>query len=339
MAVVTTAHSSLEASAGFLAETTFKTAQADSSNFTLFEFVGGSIPAFQPSYDSDTTRKNDGNTTMDVDDFFYTSNGVWQTLSLPDFYASSDVLANMLYAVCQTVSEGVGSPYVKTYTLNGSVDPDFSSDAGYFFTYLENGPIASESQKITSCVVDELQIKVGPDNQGRVVCSANLRSGGGFTQTANPSGTNAISAIAKPTFHHSTQTLTVDSQDLIVDGGATIRIATEYAWVGYNSGNAENYKVTAQNLFLDVNVKYDANSDQLRRSIGSDVNTTTLTLGTNAAAGYLMVTSANTRLLSAEPVYSGSEVISMDLQLQLTSDHSASEHASIEVADGVDQAW
>ena len=339
MAIVKTGHSSLEASAGFLPETTFGTAQADSSNFTLFQFVGGSIPAWEPTYDSDSTRKNDGNNTADIDDFYYTSSGVWQTLSLPDFYANSDVLANMLYGVCQNVSEGASSPFVKTYTLNGSVNPDFSSNAGYFFTYLENTPIASESNKLTSCVVDELQIKIGSGNQGRVVCSANIRSGMGFTQTSNPSGTNNPSSVAIPSYYDANAaTLTVDSQDLVWNDGV-IRVVTTYEWIGNASGNADNYAVTSQSLFVDATVKYDTNSDQLRRSVGNDVNATTLTVGANTGAGYLMATSANTRLLKAEPVYSGSEIIDLNLQLQLVSDHSASEHASIEVADDVDQSW
>lgn len=346
MAIVKTGYTRYESYGAFEQESTFGTALADSTNFIVFEGLNGAVPVFSPTQYLDKSVKPVGKNVIDIDDFYTNEYGQIHTVELPEFVGASDVLANMLYAVTQgSVSEAVGSPYVKTFTLNGAVNPDFSSNAGYFFTLLVKSPMASFSQKLTSCVLQNLNINFSADNGGRAICSGTAITGVGYSGTSNPSGSNAISTVTAPNFNDSNAaTLVINSLDMVWYS-FNISIEASYAMV-WQSGAAVNYVFGAGGnegglkIMAEAVVKYDSNSDVLLNSKGTDANATVFTIGQNSAAGYFKLNCDNTFIEEVtKNVGDEGELQTLNLTLNFASDYSATEYTTIEVADGVDQTW
>lgn len=340
MAIVKTGSGKYESYVGILEESTFGIPEANASNFEKLDIIGGGTPSFDPTFFEDTELRNRDVNMADVNDYFSTDNGQWQTYQIPDFIAPSDILAQMVYGATQQVSEAVGTPFLKTYTLNGATNPDFSSNAGFFFTTLIRHPSASESQKITSCVIDNLRIKFDPTVQGgRCVCNAGLLTAMGYEETANPTGTNAFSTVTVPTFHNAISTLQIDNLDLVFYS-VEIAIESRYAWVGYSSGNAENIKYMGSSVVLNAVVKYDANSDVLLRSKGTSLGNVTLNIGTNASAGYFMADTGQCMIREASTDTGDSETPQkVNLTVDMVNDHGGADYVNFEVVDGIDQTW
>ena len=336
MAIVKTGHINTDKYLAFVAESTFQTPIADTAVFSKFHLLGNTVPAFVPVQFVDKPRLNRGKNMVSVSDAYMTENAQTQRYEIPEFICPINNLSQFLYGVCQNVSEGATTPFVKTYTMDGSVDPDFSSDAGFFFTLLIAQPIASESQKLTSCVFEKLTIKISPENGGRAVCSGTVISMSGHTMTANPTGANVYTSVAPPDFHNATSTLTIGSQDLVYEE-MEFTIETDYDWIGYNAGNCENMKVVNQKVSFRAVAKYDSNSDILMRSKGTDIGALAFDIGTDAATGYLSLASPETWIDDVKEVDSEDEVNKLEISGDCLL--SASSGPVIEAADAVDRSW
>ncbi len=340
MATLKTGFGKYDSHLGILQESTFGTVSSDGSNYEKIDIIGGATPSFDPAFFEDTEMRNRDVNMADVNDYFSTDNGLWQTYQIPDFIAQSDILGQMLYGVTQQVVEAAGTPFLKTYTLDGATNPLFSGNAGFFFTTLIKHPNANESQKLTSCVVDNLRIKFDPTVQGgRCVCSAGLRTAMGYEETSNPSGTNVFSSITVPTFHNGTSTLSIDSLDLVFYS-VEITIESRYAWLGFSSGKADNIKYMGSAVVMNAVVKYDANSDVLLRSKGTSLGNVTLNIGTNASAGYFMADTGQCMIREASTDTGDSETPQkVNLTIDMVNDHGGADYVNFEVADAVDQVW
>lgn len=343
MAVIKTGKTKYMSYVAFAKEATFGTAIADDQVFTKFDIVGGDAPSFNPSLYIDEDPRNHEKNMADAGDYFSTSNGEWQRYTIPNFIAPADVLAKMIYGVTHSVSEDVGSPFLKTFTFNGAINPDFSSNAGFFYTLLIESPFASFAQKLTSCVNESVTITFSPDNGGRVICTANAATAKGYTGTSSPSGANVNSAVAVPQFFNATaRTLSIDGNDMIWYNFA-LTIQSVYAWIGYTGGAAQNLNVTRQMLTASVTVKYDENSDYLLNQKGNLLtNKVLLTIDAADTAGYFLFDSGNgcayVNDVTADRGADG-EIQKLNLSLTFRPDYSATAYPVIKVVDGVDQGW
>lgn len=340
MAIVKTGTHRYESFVAFAEESTFQTAITDGSNFTKFDIVDGDAPSFNPDQFTDYEQRNSGVNMADLEDYYMTENGLWQRYTIPSFIAPADVLAHMVYAATQTVSEAVGDPFLKTYSMQGATDPDFSSDAGYFFTLLIKSPFASFSQKLTSCILESLTITFSPENGGRCMATGTAITGSGYTGTSNPSGTNSFSTVGIPSFHDTTAaTLTVNSLDLVWNS-FSITITNNLGYLGYSSGNAQNYKIISQKVTATANVKYDSNSDVFLNNKGTDINALVFTIGQNSADPHFNVSTTDTWLTNVTANRGDDNTVqSLDLSMDLLIDVSATNYVVFLVADGVDQTW
>jgi hypothetical protein len=339
MATVKTAHGRYESYIAVAEESTFGTAVADNAAMKKLDVIGGNTPSFNPEYYEDSALRNAGKNIVDIDHYYSTSNGLWQRYQIPDFIAPADILAEFLYAAVQTVSEAGTSPYSKTYSLDGTTDPNFSSNQGYFMTVLVKHPQASESQKLTSCVVDNLRIRFSPDNGGRAVCSATVRTGKGWTATSNPTGTHSFSSVVAPNFHNSTSTLTINGLDMVWYS-LELNIQSRYDWIGYSNGVADNYKYLGSTINVSAVVKYDSNSDAFLRSKASDINSLSLIIGSSGSAGYFSVQCNNTVLKDVTTDTGDDETVEkLNLEMELMLKASASDTIDFAITDGVDHAW
>lgn len=90
----------------------------------------------------------------------------------------------------QMVTEGATTPFYKEFTLpvlGETMQPDFSSDEGFFATIVKRGPRASTSWKVRDIIAQ--QIKLSCEPSGRISMQADLIGRGPIIYNANPSGT------------------------------------------------------------------------------------------------------------------------------------------------------
>lgn len=339
MATVKPGYPAFDSYVAYSQESTFGTAIADNGSFISFKLLDNNVPYFTPPFYIDDSIKNNGVNILDVSDVYASHLGQWRRYSLPATIASSRDLAHMLYGVIQSASEGAASPYLKTYTQNGTIKPDFSSSAGYFFTLLVKEPYSSTSRKLTSCVVESLQVKFSPDNGGRCIISGDIISGKAFVSNSNPTGTIGYSNSTVPNFFDSNaSTLSINSIDLIFYE-VTINYRTYYDFTGHTSGYADTYNLVRQSVSANVVCKYDSNSYALLDLVGSTTVNFVFNIGINSAAGYYSLNAANLFVRNATVNRGGNDSvqkISLDVDFLIVK---GSSYITTYCADGVDANW
>ena len=320
-------------------ESTFGTAIADDQNFAMFKLLDNAVTGFVPEQYVDDSIKNKQKNMGDITDMYKSENGLWQRYQIPNFYATSSDLAHMLYGVTQIVTEGAAAQYVKTYTQAGATKPDFSTDAGYFFTLLVEEPFASFASKLTSCVLDNLTLSFSPDNGGRCIASASVLTGKGYIGTANPSGTNAYDITAVPSFFDATSTLSISGVDCVFYN-VSINYQTTYDFGGHSSGNAENYIVVGQKVTGSVTIKFDTGTQAFKNSKGTTMGAFAFNIGTNAAPGYYSFVCNDSWCTGVAYDRGGTDTVQkLTLEFDFKNDLANTQYCVTEVADNVDAAW
>jgi len=325
-------------------ESTFGTPIGDDAAYKRLNILDNNVPSFDPNEFLDNNIRNRGTNIIDINDYYTTDDGMWQSYSIPQNVGNSTILKHMLYAACQTVSEGATTPYVATYTMNGATKPDFSSNAGYFFTLLVKEPFASFSKKLTSCVLQDLTINLSPDNGGRLLWSGTAITGKGYSGVANPSGENwnatAFDSVAAPNFHNATaSTLSINSQDCVWYS-AELNIANQFDFTGYSSGDAENYTLIGQKITGNFVVKYDANTDTFLNAKNSSLEAVTLTIGANNAASYFKFTCNDSWCDGVTADRGGTDTVQkLNISFEFANDYANTQYVSFETADAVDATW
>ena len=157
-------HSDEQDQWGYLAETTFGTVNADSANFKLVKFPTGTkieTNTVLSNLNHNRSARQPESADYHVDNY---SGPV--RVTVPDFVLSKDRAADFLYACLQNkVSEGAATAYAKVFKPHLS-QPDFTADAGYFFTLAYIQPVTGKSALITSCIVKELTLTIDKSGVG-----------------------------------------------------------------------------------------------------------------------------------------------------------------------------
>lgn len=93
---------------------------------------------------------------------------------------------HILHAHFQTVTEGIATPWDKTFVWH-TTQPDFSANAGSYYTVIEQYPTASRSWKAHSAICSKVTLSVAPGDVLKF--SADWIAMGNPTYNANPTGT------------------------------------------------------------------------------------------------------------------------------------------------------
>ena len=186
---------------GYLVETTWGTAIADSGLFKRIKFPKGTkidIPIVNSDLDLNRSARQ-----LDLADIHTDNYSGPITVTVPELIVTKDRLADLLYSLMQNkVSEGAATAFAKVFKYNTS-QPDFDNDAGYFFTMAYKPPVASKHIKITSCIVKEMTLELdksgkGQDNLMRirnlVILGKKHALGSNFTGTWVDPGTSYYNA-------------------------------------------------------------------------------------------------------------------------------------------------
>ena len=216
MAIDAIVKAGTESKWGISEESTFGTPIADNGAFEQFE---GAIPTgidlgvirdIEPKFDGSRVRK-DGNV-------FYSEAGGTRVIPFSDMIVRRTDLSSLLYGVCQNVSEAVGTPYTKTFTLTDTTtQPDFGSNAGYFATVAIDDVITNVDRIFKSCILRTLTLTADLSSDGRLRASGEWISGFSTDTAGGLSGTWAYNTQNYYNFNQMTAKQ-VNNTDMVIYG-------------------------------------------------------------------------------------------------------------------------
>ena len=268
---------------GYLYESTFGTANADSANYKLVKFPKGTkIETGVILTDLEHNRSARQPESADI----HVDNYEPIRITVSDFVISKDRIADFLYACLQNkVSEGAAANYAKVFKANTS-QPDFTANAGYFFTLAYIQPVTGKSALITSCIVKEFNFKLdktgtGDQNLGKV---SMVILGKKLTQAQTLSGT----FVAQGTTYYSAHDFTYNYND-----------ATAFPWMSFElkiDNGAEMLDRDTDGTPKSWAVKWGSDwaSVDVRHWYGADATGTVVNLLSDRTAGTTRLNSIST---------------------------------------------
>ncbi len=179
--------------------------------------------------------------TDDKQDYYTHQKGVTPTVTLKG-YLVEDLMARLLYAHFQSVTEAAATPYGKTFVYHAT-QPDFTANAGHFFTLIMWNGVASLAYKISDCIIPHLNFSCEPG--GMLKYTADIIGRKVVAVTANPAGT--YSYLAEEYFHFEDQTrhtynIGGGALTPVLIGGWELDLNTEIRNIGQDaSGNVLNF--------------------------------------------------------------------------------------------------
>jgi hypothetical protein len=328
-------YSSKESKYGIAEEATYGTAIGDDQ-----AFVQLSCPNFTINQDLKFRPKDHaiGQRMPDISAIDVDVKGAIHSCTIPMQAVKID-LAFFLYMVIQKATEVASPPYQKELILPATADiPDFVANEGLFMTLMKYMPVASVSEKLTSCIARKLELSISADaNDGNLFMSAELISAKtAYSRTANPSGTWTKSAQSYFNFH--------DIVTFTVGGNACIlkewklTIENNAIPIGGSGGTWANIALPSWNVTNEITIVWDANARTALGAMDSgSEQDIILTWGSTGVDGYLNFECKGV-FQSGSPMES--EIQDVTLNLYGASDLANTEEIlSVSLADNDVKSW
>lgn len=150
---------------GYLRESTFGTNMLNSGNYK--ELIVPRGVRIDPAVTKSDLDQNRDSRVLHLADLYNDTYTGPVVCTIPEMICTKDRFADMLFACLQNrASEGlVGTGYSKVFNLHSS-QPDFTANAGYFFSLAWKGPIAAKGFIVTSCIVRKMEIDIDKSQTG-----------------------------------------------------------------------------------------------------------------------------------------------------------------------------
>lgn len=320
---------------GFAAQTTFGTAIADAGAFTAL--------ACEPPIVERDTKIHEGGGVFGTRNPVYANTYTHTNGSMPTFtiagVANRSDMADLLAMVFQNVTEAATSPYKKTFTYSGT-QADYTSDAGYFYTFIDRNPTASTSWKMVDCIAKSGTFDI--DRNGFVNYSLEMVGRGAPSVVSNPSGTWTLASqsfwdyesVARATINFGS-----GAQDIIFEK-MSFSFSHDIVPVGFDSGDFQTYGITNRDLGFTITTLRDAQTTTaVTNADGNTAVTINLAWG-NATAGTddgdLDFTGTG-KITAVKPEHS--EILSTEFSGKFLAADETSEPITVILADDTDKSW
>lgn len=144
---------------GYLAQTVFGTAQGDAAAYKEIKCPKGIF--VNPSVSHEDLDLNRASRIQDIRDVYVDGTSGPVLLTIPEMICSRARVADFLYAAMENrINQDTGpNNFQKQFKMHAS-QPDFISNAGYFFTLAQKSPQQQNSIKVTDCVIKSLDIDI-----------------------------------------------------------------------------------------------------------------------------------------------------------------------------------
>lgn len=291
----------------------------------------------------DDTSRHSGKRVRDVDDVhIQTAGGLYAY----DFECVlTKITADLLmYGVLQNVSEAVGTPFKKDYVVDeNTTQPDFSANSGKFYSFLLHNPITSESELLTSAILENLTVfYTAGSNGGRLMASGRFVSGFAPNVGLDSSG---YSFTSPGTAFYNTDDIVkkqINSVDMILEA-FSFNYTNGFQRVptggGDSSGDAETYALIGYDMEgSSITVKYDANSKTfIDDFIAGTTRKIQIDYGTTDNDSAFIQTINNAEIEGFDKDFSGGmALVTIPFKLAQSGSTNA---IDIEISNAVDRSW
>lgn len=280
--------------------------------------------------------------TMDKQSYYTHQKGVNPKVTLTGF-ALENLIPRFLYGYFQSVTEGATTPFDKTFVPHAT-QPDFTANAGYFFTLIMYNGAASTAYKMSDCIVQHINFSSNPGEMSKYTVDIIGRKI--VAATSNPTGT--YSHLAQEYFHFEDQARHYYNNGSgaytpVLLGGWELDLTQEVRPIGQDgSGNNSSFAVSNKTGTFKSKVLVDTNTRGLLTNRGSNTMVTFNIAWGGGTAGETdgdldfsfqgKVTPATAR--NEEPD------LGIDLEVKLLSDVANSEEMiEVVAADATDMSW
>jgi len=325
-------------------ETTFGTPNTTQSAFYELDILSPTQPDMASGVVEDVRKRADGKRVMSHTDTYRASTGGLYVI--PFECIVTNVTADLLiYGVMQDiVSEEVGTPFQKIFEFDpNTTGPDFSANAGKFFTVLGADP--AEPWRATSCVLRNVTFSSNPGtNGGRLTASGEFVTGFDIVIAAVTATPASWVSPGVGYFPFQVYTACTVGGAAMVPYSYSVTFNNGAVRVGHAAGVAQTYHMPLFECNAELTAKLDANTVdlidgyRLNPAAGSAETTVIMSWGGTGVTGFLsfvmnaIYTAPNSRDFGAE---SG---VGVTLAFQAVDDGS-NEAIEVFMASGVDRAW
>lgn len=186
-------------------------------------------------------------------------------------------LARQFYSLFQNVTEVSGSGgYKKTFTFHDT-QPDFTSDAGFFETFVINNPIADKDQMFKDVITQEIALSMEP--RGELSFSTNYVARGQGTVDSTYSG--SLSRECTSTYKYSKlarKTVNIDdagAESVNLLGPVNITLSQTVKPVGVASGATGDFETYmlgggGKTVVVSMQINFDSLALDLKDAFTND---------------------------------------------------------------------
>ena len=246
-----------------------------------------------------------------------------------------------LFGCFQSVTEADTTPFGKTFVYHAT-QPDFSVDAGFFFTLFQQFPTAGTTWKVKDCIVQKLTLTL--DRAGQLMFSADCVGNGIPIVTSTPTGTWVAPSInlrsfgnvgvATADFGGGVVNLVLDSFELTFGHGEIRPVGTDGSGGGQTSGLTGRGGTFSITTLWDANTQTGLTNHSGDTGISFNLGWGHATPGTDDDDLDILFTS---KLNNVEPVFD--PVLGSKLTGDILATTGATEPATIIMANAIDRGW
>lgn len=181
-----------------------------------------------------------------------------------------DIASHLLYNYIQNVVEDATTPFKKTFTFPAT-QPDFTTNAGHFWTLINRSPSASTSEKVKDIVCRQLDFSIEPAQP--LMFSGQFVGRGAVVTNSNPSGTwtrlEKKTAGVAEYFHYARQTrhtinFGAGAQSVTLIGGFKMSFQQDVEFFGQDAnGNFQNLIISNRRGTFSGRIAWDAHAASL----------------------------------------------------------------------------
>jgi hypothetical protein len=243
-------------------ESAFGTPITAQGSFYELDIISPTQPDMASGVVEDTRKRADGKLVMSPKDTYRSTVGGLYVIPF-ECIVTDNTADLLLYGVAQDLGSETGTtPYQKIFVLDdGTVSPDFSANAGKFFTVLGSD---AENWSATSCVLRNVTFSASPgSNGGRLTASGEFVTG--FDIDISSVTATPASWVSPSTDYYPFQlyaNASVAGADL-VPYSFSLTISNGCVRVGNKAGVATNYRLPQFEVTAEFVAKLDAITDDM----------------------------------------------------------------------------
>ena len=247
-------------------EATFGTPIATQASFYELDIVSPTQPDMASGVVEDYRKRSDGKRVNSRQNWYRSTVGGMYVIPFECIVTAETGDLLISAALQDLTSEGATTPYDKIWDWDeATTGPDFSADAGKFFTVIGYDP--AEDWAATSCVIRNMTFSSSPGtNGGRLTASGEFVTGFDIDITPEAAVPASWVATSPGTEYFPFQlytTCTASSADL-VPYSFSLTVNNGAVRVGHDSsGDAQSYFMEFFDVTAEIVAKLDANTKNL----------------------------------------------------------------------------